>query len=1043
MATSASAAGMSFTYLDPAFSQSLYGSGSPGQFFGGVAFASNGDPLVDQCLTSGSALDRFDHATLLPELEGTTTLHPFSTETSDAGCGLTNHPDGAIYSNTSNGVVELDASTGAPVAGPFGPAGDGLGIATDPLTKNLVYVESDGTLGVVDPGLSTSSTFSSATSGRFFDQIVFDPTGQYVFLSDRTDDALMIVRRDGTIVQTVPLAEGRAEPDGIAFHSAAPQFVVTSDTDGTLSRFEFPGNDYAATPVQSLLASGGFRGDNLNVGEDTCMYLTQEGTRYDNGATSSENSLVRVCPGFQPPSIGLIPFNIGAPTITGSAQIGQTLTCGAGSWGGDGPQTYSYAWLRDGATVAAPSVQATYSVGFADAGHSLECEVTAANEVGSSSARSGPLHLAGPPVQQVVFVHGIRSDCQAIGNPGQSYAGLYDGLQIDELPIYTFCYDNDNAFGGPGSHPAGSHPPLASSRCFSDSSRGGPIYRQAVPSFLDTRALETAHAGWNGPLAVTRGSADRNDGDSALTYDAAKLDDCLSQLVAWDIRTFGHPLAIAVVGNSMGGAITRGWLQLAKQRSAAGRSASLAGVTTVVFLQGAIEGSWLAKVGQGVDVGLNIGPDPLGIAHKIDTLARGLATQNDLDPTRAGVKDLVPGSDWYRSIVASGPPPALHYYTFSSDIRLNFYWEVLWWTSPGPSTDFLGDLLMQLGSPAYNALPQWGGSEFSPHGSASDQQQWDIEVNLRFPLNLSGLAAVPGAVLSQPYAHVNFGDQIGHLQVGSCGAGHASVTIPSELARIFNRPDQACAPVAGSARAGSPGSRAGTAGFGTRHSRVTARLGGARSAGAPAGQVGFIDRADRATLTLQRDARGGGRFELSVPSAEGVTGMLRAGALRGRNGSYRLRYAARASKGAQVVAVGLRGTLDPARRFARLAIRVGGVRYLFITAIPNIPAAQSAERRALAALRASSIAGLVSLLPVELLGGRSHSEVEAALAAEGVHVTSIRALGAGHLTWLADGAPAYSQPVLASATTPRGRSERRATLTLVEETGRWRLVGAS
>jgi GDSL-like Lipase/Acylhydrolase family len=299
MAAPAAAAGMSFTVLQAGFTQSLYGTG--GGFFGGIAFAPNGDPLVDFCASNGSSLDRFDHSTTLPMTNGTATIHPFTTETSGAGCGLTNHPDGALYSNTSGGVVKLDAASGAVLAGPFGSGGNALGIAVDPITGNLAYVESDGTIGTVNAGLTTNGTFSTATRGDFIDQIAFDPSGNFLFLSDRAHDALAILKRDGTLVQTIPLAGGRREPDGIAFHVSAPQFVVTNDTDGTLSRFDFPGNNFTMTPTQSVLASGGFRGDNSAVGSDTCLYLTQDGTRFDDGTTSRNDSLVRLCPGFAPP----------------------------------------------------------------------------------------------------------------------------------------------------------------------------------------------------------------------------------------------------------------------------------------------------------------------------------------------------------------------------------------------------------------------------------------------------------------------------------------------------------------------------------------------------------------------------------------------------------------------------------------------------------------------------------------------------------------------------------------------------------------------
>jgi uncharacterized repeat protein (TIGR01451 family) len=92
-----------------------------------------------------------------------------------------------------------------------------------------------------------------------------------------------------------------SEPDGIAFHASPPRFVVTNNNNGTMTRFDFPADDFTQVPAQSVFASGGFRGDLSQVGADGCLYLTQEGTRYDDGTVTAENSLVQICGGFAPP----------------------------------------------------------------------------------------------------------------------------------------------------------------------------------------------------------------------------------------------------------------------------------------------------------------------------------------------------------------------------------------------------------------------------------------------------------------------------------------------------------------------------------------------------------------------------------------------------------------------------------------------------------------------------------------------------------------------------------------------------------------------
>src|SRR6185369_10063318 len=118
----------SFTTLQSGFTQELFGT-APG-FDGGISFAPNGDVWVDHCLFSASPLTRFSLAATT--VVNATTIHPQAPGSpfpSNAGCGITNHPDGTMYSNTGLGVVNLDANTGAQLRTSFGAAGNALGIA--------------------------------------------------------------------------------------------------------------------------------------------------------------------------------------------------------------------------------------------------------------------------------------------------------------------------------------------------------------------------------------------------------------------------------------------------------------------------------------------------------------------------------------------------------------------------------------------------------------------------------------------------------------------------------------------------------------------------------------------------------------------------------------------------------------------------------------------------------------------------------------------------------------------------------------------------
>lgn len=78
------------------------------------------------------------------------------------------------------------------------------------------------------------------------------------------------------------------------------------------------------------------------------------------------------------------PSNTTAPTISGSAQEGKTLTAGAGSWSGTTPITFTYQWQRcdsSGGSCSNISRQTaqTYTITSDDVTHTLVVVVTAHN----------------------------------------------------------------------------------------------------------------------------------------------------------------------------------------------------------------------------------------------------------------------------------------------------------------------------------------------------------------------------------------------------------------------------------------------------------------------------------------------------------------------------------------------------------------------------------------------------------------------------------------------------------------------------------------
>jgi hypothetical protein len=96
------------------------------------------------------------------------------------------------------------------------------------------------------------------------------------------------------------------------------------------------------------------------------------------------------------------PSSLGAPTVTGQAQQGQTLTASTGSWSAIPPPSYQYQWQRCDTSGAACSDIAfataqSYTETVADVGATLRVTVTASNPAGSASASSAATAVVQPP----------------------------------------------------------------------------------------------------------------------------------------------------------------------------------------------------------------------------------------------------------------------------------------------------------------------------------------------------------------------------------------------------------------------------------------------------------------------------------------------------------------------------------------------------------------------------------------------------------------------------------------------------------------------
>ena len=128
-----------------------------------------------------------------------------------------------------------------------------------------------------------------------------------------------------------------------------------------------------------------------------------------------------------------VPLNTVAPSVTGTATNGQTLSCSTGTWTGTATITYAYQWKRAGSNVGSNS--STYALTASDVGSAMSCVVTGSNGQGSATGTSnstGAVAAVAPsaPTSVSATATGLTTVTVSFGGPSDNGGSAVTGYTV-------------------------------------------------------------------------------------------------------------------------------------------------------------------------------------------------------------------------------------------------------------------------------------------------------------------------------------------------------------------------------------------------------------------------------------------------------------------------------------------------------------------------------------------------------------------------------------------------------------------------------------
>jgi virginiamycin B lyase len=324
--------------------------------------------------------------------------------------GITAGPDGAIWFTESAtdkiGRIDPAQATDGTSTGmteyvlPASPSGSNgpRDLAFDAAGKLWITLNRDaGGLDRLDTAAAVAGT-SAGITHYDLPTAFTHPNG----IARGPDDRMWVAEfGDGEVAKIDTAAVTPDTSNGITEIAASGNpFHVATAGDGDMWFTQNQSNQLfrlppAASSGTTLDPSDGITGDPTDAASDAAgnLWFTEPNTADPSAPKIGEVHLAT--PTAPAP---------GSPTVSGTAQSGQVLTChpDAAHWTGQPAPGFTYQWLHDGGDIAGATAS-TYVASDADVAHQVACKVTGTNASGSATATSAAVTVAaaspggGPP----------------------------------------------------------------------------------------------------------------------------------------------------------------------------------------------------------------------------------------------------------------------------------------------------------------------------------------------------------------------------------------------------------------------------------------------------------------------------------------------------------------------------------------------------------------------------------------------------------------------------------------------------------------------